>query len=144
MQRMLWVTTARPHVDRCGTAWLITRFIDKAATFAFIQPNDEVPKGGTPFDLPGVEYGHQGDACTFEVAVQKHGLDKDEALARVAQLVHDVDFHKMKLPESAGLDAILYGLKLTEPDDHRVLENSYIVFDSLYARAKAKKPQRVG
>lgn len=134
---MQWVTTPRPHVDRCATAWLLKRFVDPAATFTFVAPGAPTPKGATPFDTPGAKHGHQGDDCTFETVLKMHKLDKDKALVAVAKLVHDLDFHEMKLPESAGLDAILRGIALAEPDDHRVLERAGVVFDALYARAKA-------
>lgn len=133
---MEYVTTARPHVDRCATAWLLRRFVDRDARFRFVQPGEEMPKDAEPFDVPGARMGHRGDKCTFESVLADHGLDKDPALAAVARLVHDVDMHEMALPESAGLDAVLTGLRLAESDDHRVLERAALVFDALYARAK--------
>lgn len=132
---MKWATRARPHVDRCGTAWLIRRFIDPRAEFVFVQPGTDVPPGLEPFDMPNVRYGHRGRDCTFETVMKEHKLDKDPGLRGVAAIVHDLDLHEMKLPESAGLDAILKGLKMAEPDDHAVLDKSAIVFEALYARA---------
>jgi hypothetical protein len=136
---MKWATRARPHVDRCGTAWLIRRFIDPKAEFVFLPPGAEVPAGMEPFDLPHVKLGHHGRDCTFETVMKEHKLDKDSGLRGVAALVHDLDLHEMKLPESVGLDAILKGLKMAEPDDHAVLEKSAIVFDALYARAAGSR-----
>lgn len=134
---MDYVTTARPHVDRCATAWLLRRFVDKDARFHFVPPGGDLPPGATPFDLPGARLGHRGERCTFEAVLADHGLDRDPALAALGRLVRDVDLHEMALPESAGLDAILAGLRLAEPDDHRVLERAALVFDALYARARA-------
>src|SRR5262245_1781436 len=34
-QGRLWVTRPRPHIDRCASAWLIRRFIDRRPRFAF-------------------------------------------------------------------------------------------------------------
>src|SRR5205823_6142001 len=76
---MRWATRARPHVDRCGTAWLIRRFVDPGAQFVFVAPGGEAPKDATPFDMPGVEYGHKGGDCTFETTMKKHALEKDAA-----------------------------------------------------------------
>lgn len=134
---MLWITSPRPHVDRCATAWLLKRFVDKEATFAFVPPGGPMPKGATPFDLPGAKHGHRGNDCTFETTIKEHKLEKDKALVALARIVHDLDLHEHKLPESAGLDAILRGLALAEPDDQRVLERSAVLFDALYARAQA-------
>ncbi|MHB8585689.1 MAG: chromate resistance protein ChrB domain-containing protein [Thermoplasmatota archaeon] len=135
---MLWVTRSRPHVDRCGTAWLIKRFIDPKAVFAFVEANEELPPKGEPFDLPNVRYGHRGSDCTFETALKEHKLTKDPGLRRMAEIIHDLDFHEGKRSESAGLDVILRGMKLAERDDGKVLEQSLIVFDALYAWARGR------
>jgi hypothetical protein len=130
-----WVTRERPHVDRTATAWLVRRFIDPKARFSFVASGEDAPPGATPFDMPGVAYGHQGtNLCTFEVALREHGLQKDPGLARVAALVHDLDFRVGKHPDGPGVDAILIGLLLAEKDDHGVLEKSATLFDALYAR----------
>lgn len=58
-----WVTRPRPHVDRIASAWLIKRFVDPDAEFAFAPP-DQLPADAIPFDMAGVDLGHQGDDCT--------------------------------------------------------------------------------
>ena len=130
---MHWVTRARPHVDRTSTAWLIRRFIDPKAKLSFVTNGEALPKDATPFDMPGVKFGHQGDLCTFEVVVRDHKL-KEPGLARVAALVHDMDFRKGKHPDAGGVDAVLVGMLLTEKDDHRVVEKMELVWDALLAR----------
>lgn len=136
---MEWVTAARPRIDRCATAWLIKRFVDPSATFLFVASKKEQATRGTPFDMPGAKHGHRGNRCTFETVVKDYGLDRDPALVRLARLVHALDFHKVSLPESPGVDAILAGLLLADPDDHRVLEKAGILFDALYARERARE-----
>ncbi len=54
---MRWATRRGCHVDRAACAWLIRRFIDPDATFAFVTDPDDVSAGATPFDMRGVEYG---------------------------------------------------------------------------------------
>src|SRR5258708_26790274 len=70
----VWVTRPRPGVDRCASAWLIRRFIDRKARFAF-APEDRVPAGAGPLDMfPEGGVGHRGDDCTFEKLPKKfHG-----------------------------------------------------------------------
>src|SRR5260370_26723979 len=43
----VWVTRPRPGVDRCASAWLIRRFIDPNARFAF-APEERVPPAAVP------------------------------------------------------------------------------------------------
>src|SRR5204862_1359237 len=64
---MKWITRERARVDRIACPWLISRFIDKEATFLFV-PADQVMsaaqrEGATPYDVPAVELGHHGDHC---------------------------------------------------------------------------------
>ena len=53
--RQLWVTRPRPGVDRMASAWLIRRFIDRNARFAFAADRNAVPAEAIPFDMFGVE-----------------------------------------------------------------------------------------
>src|SRR4030095_9305896 len=43
-----WVTRRRPGVDRMASAWVIRKFIDPHATFAF---TDRAADGDVPFDM---------------------------------------------------------------------------------------------
>jgi len=72
---MKWVTRERPVIDRIACPWLIARFIDKDPEFLFVPP-DQVKRvaeetGATPYDIPGVEYTHVGDGCSFDTFVTK-------------------------------------------------------------------------
>ena len=132
---MLWVTRPQPHIDRTACAWLIRRFVDPDATFAF-APDPEAARalGGTPFDMRGVELGHHEGGCTFETILRRYQL-RDPALHEIAAMVHDADLDddKFRSPESAGLDAIVRGLGLVTPDDQQLLAFTDRVYDGLYA-----------
>ena len=132
---MLWVTRPQPHIDRTACAWLIRRFVDPAATFAFTpDPDGARVLGGTPFDMRGVELGHHEGRCSFESVLLKYQLT-DPALHEIAAMVHDADLDddKFRSPEAAGLDAIIRGLGVVMPDDHELLAFTDRVYDGLYA-----------
>lgn len=132
---MRWVTERRPHVDRCASAWFIRRFVDPDADFVFVGPGARVPRGGTPFDLPSAELGHRAGKVTFDAFLAKYPTRyprKDRALARTAGLVRDIDLAEFHLPESRGLEILLYGLLLAEPDDRHVLLRTEPIFEGLY------------
>jgi hypothetical protein len=128
-----WVTRPRPHIDRIASAWLIKRFIDDQARFAFADPAD-ASKKGIPYDILGVEFGHHGEDCTFETLVRRFGL-KDRRLKALAEIVHEADLRdgKFTRPEAAGVDLALKGLAATHHDDHELLERGMAVFDGLYS-----------
>ena len=132
---MLWVTRPRPHVDRTACAWLIRRFVDPEAAFAFAPDRDAAERlGGTPFDMRGVELGHEEGRCSFESILHKYGLT-DPALLEIAAMVHDADLDDEKFgsPEAPGLDAVIRGLGLAIPDDHELLRLTDRVYEGLYA-----------
>jgi len=120
------------HIDRAACAWLIRRFIDPDAAFAFVADPAEVPTGATPFDIRGADLSHHGADCSFETILRRYDL-ADPVLWRIAQIVHeaDLDDQVFDAPEAPGLDAALRGLSMT-CDDDRILELTGPVFDGLY------------
>jgi hypothetical protein len=143
----LWVTRPRPGVDRMASAWLISRFIDPEARFAFAAERNAVPANAIPFDMFGVEFSHQGDGCTFETLCAFFGL-QEPALARLAAIVHDLDLKdgRFGAPEAATIGTVIEGLQLAHGDDETLLVHGMALFDSLYrafeqsARASGPRP----
>lgn len=132
---MLWITRPRPKIDRTACAWLIRRFVDTEAAFAFASdPAEAARLGGTPFDMSGVELGHQEGRCSFESVIHKYRL-ADPALDRIAAMVHDADLHDRKFepPEAAGLDAIIRGLGMVIQSDADLLAYTDRLYDGLHA-----------
>jgi hypothetical protein len=129
----LWITRPRPGVDRMSSAWLIRRFIDPQARFAFAADRSAVPHHGVPFDMFGVEFGHHGAHCTFETLCERFGID-DPPVARIAGIVHDLDLKDQRFgaPESATIAALIDGLQLACTDDDMLLAQGMTLFDSLY------------
>ena len=133
-----WVTRPRPHIDRIASAWLIRRFCDPDAKFAFADAADAARKG-VPFDVLGADFGHHGEDCTFETVIKRFGL-KDRRVKLIAEIVHEADLHdgKFTCDESTGLDLAISGLAASTPDDHELLERGMAIFDGLYAVLKRK------
>ena len=139
---MLWVTRPRPHIDRTACAWLIRRFIDPAAEFAFAPDADGARAlGGTPFDMRGVALGHHDGRCSFETILHTYQL-ADPALQEIAEMVHDADLddEKFRAPESPGLDALVRGLGLVVEDDLALLALTDRLYDGLYAWVRRSLP----
>jgi hypothetical protein len=73
---MKWVTRERPKIDRIACPWLIRRRIDPDAEFLYV-PADRVltvagETGAIPYDIPGVELGHQGELCSFDAFLRRY------------------------------------------------------------------------
>ena len=129
----LWVTRPRPGVDRMSSAWLIRRFVDGTASFAFVTDAKTAPPDAVPFDMYGTGFGHEGDRCTFETLVASFGIS-DRAVARLSEVVHDLDLKdgKYAAPEAATLGAAIDGLQMSCGDDHQLLDQGIILFEAMY------------
>ncbi|MER8417695.1 chromate resistance protein ChrB domain-containing protein [Mesorhizobium sp. M1329] len=139
-------TRERPVIDRIACPWLIARFIDKEPEFLFVPPDQVIPvareTGATPYDVPGVEFTHVGDGCSFDTFVSKYGLERDPAIVTIAAIVRGADTDRHDLtPQSAGLLAISMGLRDVTPDDHEVLKHGFVIYDALYAWASRRKAE---
>ena len=135
--RTVWVTRARPKVDRIACTWLIRRFVDPSAVFLFVAPSEVagVAKrfGATPFDVEGVFWSHRGENCTFDVMVEEFGLAAVAPLKQLAVIVRAADTDRPDIaPQAAGLLAISLGLSRMFSDDTEQLEAGMLVYDALY------------
>ena len=129
-----WVTRPRPGVDRMSSAWLIQRFIDPKARFAFAaEPPPGTDKKRLAFDMFGVTFGHQGEHCTFEVLCD-HFRIEDKAVRHIAKIVHDVDLKDQRygLPEAPIVARMVEGLRATYADDQDLLTHGMAMFAALY------------
>ena len=129
---MRWATRPNCHVDRVACAWLIRRFVDPEAEFVFVDDPLDVPADATPFDMRGVELGHQGGDCSFETILRRHDLT-DPVLWQLAAIVHEADLEddRFDAPEARGLDVVLRGLSMTLADEE-ILNVTGPLFDGLY------------
>jgi len=132
-QRKSWATRKRPWVDRLATAWLISRFIDRAPRFVWIDSGKKCPKSAIGYDFDGARFTHVDDKVTFEVVLHTFGLDGDAALERIGELVHYIDIGGIPVDAAAGVEALIRGLQAQHRDDDRLLAAALPVFDSLYA-----------
>lgn len=141
-QRSVWVTRERPKIDRIACPWLLRRFIDPLAEFVFVPEalvhSRAAELGGVAYDVPGVEFTHRGERCSFDAFIEEFGL-QDEALSRLALIVRGADTGRLDLaPECAGLLAISLGLGYNFGDDLVLLEKGFLVYDALYAACRSQ------
>ena len=128
-----WLTRPRPGVDRVSSAWLITRFIDAKAKFAFADDPKKVP-GAVPFDMFQIGgFGHRGDDCTFET-LRKEFTIRDRKVATIAAIIHDADLGDGKFgrSEGEGLDKVLIGWAQQGISDEELLRRGMELIDGLY------------
>lgn len=147
VQGKTWVTRSGIHVDRIASAWLVRRFVDRKAPFKFVSAKGYRPLADEiRFDMFDAEFTHEGDLCTFEVLLQRLGIE-EPGLRELAEIIHDIDLKdaRYERAETAGVAAQLAGLCVTERSDDQRLELGFVLFDQLNAFfARKRKPERDG
>jgi hypothetical protein len=139
---MKFVTREKPKVDRVACPWLIKRFIDADADLLFV-PADQVMavaerEGALPYDVSGVELGHQDGGSSFESFIRKYNLT-DAALLELAKIVRAADTEdRAAAPEGEGLRQIANGWHLLDWPLEKRLEIGFGVYDCLYAACKQR------
>jgi rhodanese-related sulfurtransferase len=134
--RTVWVTRARPKIDRIACPWLIRRFVDPSAVFLFVAASEVAAVGerfnATPFDIENVHWSHRGELCTFDVMVEEFGL-ATPPLLRLATMVRAADTGRLELsPEAPGLLAASLGLSRMYDDDLEQLSAGMALYDAFY------------
>jgi len=140
-----WVTRERPKIDRIACPWLVARFVDPEAEFLYVPTPDvkrvAQEKEAVPYDIPDVEFSHEGDLCSFDAFLTYYRL-KDPALDELAIIVRGADTGRLDLaPQAAGLAAISLGLSLNFQNDHEMLDRGMVMYDALYAWCKRGKDE---
>ena len=135
-----WVTRERPKIDRVACPWFIRRFVDRDAAIHFVEA-DWVEAAAAeleaiPFDIPDVDFSHDGDLCSFDAFLKAFGPN-DPALERLARIVRGADTgHPELAPEAPGLLAVSLGLSAIEGDDLAMMDQGFLIYDALYGWAR--------
>jgi hypothetical protein len=128
----VWVTRPRPGVDRVTSAWLIRKFIDPKAKFAF-APEDKKPPKAVPFDMYEGGFGHRGEDCTFETLFKVFHI-RDKKIPVMAEIVHDADLFDEKFgrKEGFGIDEVMKGWAQLGLGDEELLKRGMQLAEGLY------------
>jgi rhodanese-related sulfurtransferase len=143
-----WITRERPKIDRIACPWLIRRFIDPDAEFIYV-PADRVLDeakvlGAIPYDIPDVEFPHEGERCSFDTFLRLYDI-ADPPLERLALIVRGADTSRNELtPQCGGLFAISLGLSANFPDDHEMLDHGMVIYDALYTWCRGLQAETHG
>ena len=132
-QGKTWLTRPRPEIDRVGSAWLISKFIDRKPKFVFAPSADAVP-GAIPFDMLDAEFSHHGNYCTFETLMRRFAIS-DKVIAKIGEMIHDADLDDARFQrvEAVGIDRVLKGWAKQGLHDKEILQRGFECFDALYS-----------
>ena len=128
-----WLTRPRPEIDRVGSAWLISKFIDPKAKFVFAPSAQAVPDA-IPFDMLDAEFSHHGNNCTFETLTKRFAIS-DKSVVKIGEMIHDADLDDARFQrvEAVGIDRVLKGWAKEGLPDEEILRRGFECFDALYS-----------
>jgi hypothetical protein len=129
----IWLTRPRPEIDRVGSAWLIQKFIDPDARFAFASKVSAQPDA-VSFDMLDAEFSHVSEDCTFETLTKRFAI-RDKAVQKIGEMIHDADLEddKFQRVECVGIDRVLKGCASEGLPDEEILRRGFECFDALYS-----------
>jgi hypothetical protein len=145
---MKWATRELIHFDRIASAWLILRFVDPDATFAYLKEDERVGDDVNIFGIPGVRLAmHDGQNTTFQRILEAYSLSGG-ALHRISEIISQGVNHVMhdasrsgiskREPLASGALAFTEGIFLLSATDEECLERCLPLYDALYARLLAQ------
>jgi hypothetical protein len=100
-QKRVWATRKAPWVDRLASAWLIKRFIDRDARFAWIARPSECPDA-VGYDFDGAEFTRQ-ESRDFP-GLLGPAWSTDTGLAAIGAAVHFLDVGGIPRPTPGARD----------------------------------------
>jgi len=124
-------------------AWLIRRFIDGEARFAFEGRGPKLADA-VPFDTFQSEgFSHRGEDCTFETLRKEFSI-QDPRVAALAGIVHDADLGdgKFARPEGIGLDRVLIGWAQQGVSDEELMRRGMELIEGLYHSLRKTPPSQ--
>jgi len=134
----IWATRKNPWVDRLASAWLIRRFIDPQARFAWLEHPRDRPKRAVGFDFDGAEFTHVDNRVTFEVLLSSFRLGADPALAAIGAAVHFLDVGGIPVADAKGLETVLKGIREKAKNDDALAAEAMRILDLFYSAYSQK------
>ena len=134
--RTLWVTRARPKVDRIACPWLIRRFVDPSARLPLRDAGGGAAVaerfGAAPFDIAGGDWSHRDERCTFDVMVEEFGLATGPLLCSPQSCAAPTPRRLRARTGSGRTAGRLAGLSRMYLDDLAQLDAGMTLYDAFY------------
>lgn len=124
--------------DKWATAWLMARHAEPGAELVVVPQGQALPKG-VAFDVPSSPLRRERDHAAFQAVIDHYRLT-DPALARMAQIVRDIEVNYWGAPDTAESPAIEHAFRELQQRHGRysVAPACYLAFfDKIYARLRS-------
>ncbi len=123
--------------DKCVAGWMITRFIDKGATFVFYPRSSDIARG-IPFDVPGAEWSRKHRKCTSDCILES--IDNpDQAIRKIVSIAAKTELNFWQLDRWPEAQRYFYEIKEIidqNPEPDECFAAVFPYFDNLYINFK--------
>ncbi len=133
----IYTTWENMEIDKCASAWLIKKFIDKNAAFKFF-PKGELITEGIPFDVPEAEIRRYHNLSAFEYLMKKYNIT-DPAVRKIGEIIHDLEINywgTKSVKDSQKISDAVQEIIETSTSPENSLEKSFMFFDNLYLKKR--------
>jgi hypothetical protein len=141
---MRWITKSHLHLDRAATPWLVCRFVDPDAEFAFVDWDEPTPEeDAIPFGMAGVQLSAHDErgTCFHKVLIQYELTDP--ALVQMERIIASgvadalgtpppVDQTETEATLGAALNRIGTGMGLAFGDEEH-LRAAMALYEAVFA-----------
>jgi hypothetical protein len=128
----VWVTRKPLWADRLACAWLIRRFVDPEGRIAWLDRGQAAPQRAIGFAFDGAHFRNSATRVTYEEMLDRLGLGRNRALARIGRIVHFLEIQRSPVPEAAGVQTLLQGARRRASGENELLREAERTFDLLY------------
>lgn len=133
----IYATGTTMEIDRCASAWLIKRYVDKDAEFQFFAEGEFI-KSGISFDTPDSELCRTHNRSTFENIMAKYDIS-DDRVKKIAKIVHDIEINfwgKKDQQSSNKIERELNKIINDSSNNNACLKNCFDYFDQVHSTKK--------
>jgi hypothetical protein len=135
-----YVTWDTLETDKLASIWLIKRFLDTEARFAFV-PKHTLITHGVPFDTPDAEFRRYQTLSCFQSILEKRSVT-NATLLRIGEFTHDIEINywgEKRFPDSVALAARLNDIiGHTGTNPLACVEEALSAMDALYEAMRGR------
>jgi len=128
----VWATRKPLWADRLACAWLIRRFVDPEGRITWLDKGQAAPQHAIGFAFDGARFRNSATRVTYEEMLERLGLARNRALARIGSIVHYLEVQRSPVPEAAGVQTLLQGARRRASGEDELLREAEKTFDLLY------------
>ncbi|MHC4123765.1 MAG: chromate resistance protein ChrB domain-containing protein [Planctomycetota bacterium] len=131
----IYTTWDTMEYDKCVSAWLIVKFLDKNAKFVFYPQGTEITEG-VVFDVPGAKWSRKHRKCTSQCILETI-KNPDPAMERIVDMAGKIELNRWQLDSWPQAQKSFYEVrKITDSTEGlgQCFEKTRPYFDRLYEK----------